>query len=156
MTKSGCASGSTDGSNNLKDDSYDAFADYLTEVVKHFRDSWGVTFRTLEPLNEPNASWWTANGSQEGCHFSPSNQQTIIKAVGAKLTSKGLTATTVGASDENSIDDAYNNMRALRRRDAGGHEPDERAQLQRQPAGRPADARDQQGASASGSRSPGR
>ena len=113
MTKSGCASGNSDGSNNLKDDSYDTFADYLTEVVKHFRDSWGVTFRTLEPLNEPNASWWTANGSQEGCHFSPSNQQTIIKAVGAKLTSKGLTATTVGASDENSIDDAYNNIRAF-------------------------------------------
>jgi O-glycosyl hydrolase len=113
MTKSGCASGSSDGTNNLKDDSYDAFADYLTEVVKHFRDSWGVTFRTLEPLNEPNANWWTANGSQEGCHFSPSNQQTIIKAVGAKLTSKGLTATTVSASDENSLDDAYNNMRAF-------------------------------------------
>ena len=84
MTKSGCASGSTDGSNNLKDDSYDAFADYLTEVVKHYRDSFGITFRTLEPLNEPNANWWKANGGQEGCHFSPANQQTIIKAVGAR------------------------------------------------------------------------
>jgi O-glycosyl hydrolase len=113
MTKSGCASGNTDGSNNLKDDSYDAFADYLTEVVKHFRDAWGITFRTLEPLNEPNASWWTANGTQEGCHFSPANQQTIIKAVGASLAAKGLTGTTVSASDENSIDDGYNNMRAF-------------------------------------------
>jgi len=112
MTKSGCASGSTDGSNNLKDDSYDAFAEYLTEVVKHFRDSWGITFRTLEPLNEPNASWWTANGTQEGCHFSAANQQTIIKAVAAKLTAKALTATTVSASDENSLDDAYNIIRA--------------------------------------------
>ena len=111
MTKSSCASGNTDGSNNLKDDSYDAFADYLTEVVRHFRDSWGTTFRTLEALNEPNATWWTANGSQEGCHFSPANQQTIVKAVGAKLAAKGLAATTVSASDENSIDDAYNNLR---------------------------------------------
>jgi O-glycosyl hydrolase len=111
MTKSGCASGSSDGSNNLKDDSYEAFAEYLTEVVKHFRDSWGTTFRTLEPLNEPNANWWTSNGSQEGCHFSPSNQQTIIKAVSARLASKGLTGTTVSASDENSMDDAYNNIR---------------------------------------------
>jgi O-glycosyl hydrolase len=113
MTKSGCASGNTDGSNNLKDDSYDAFADYLTEVVKHYRDSWGITFRTLEALNEPNASWWTANGGQEGCHFSPANQQTIIKAVGAALTAKGLTGTTVSASDENSIDDGYNNMKGF-------------------------------------------
>ena len=111
MTKSGCASGNTDGSNNLKDDSYAAFADYLTEVVKHYKDTFGITFRTLEPLNEPNASWWTANGSQEGCHFGGSNQQQIIKAVGASLTAKGLTGTTVGASDENSLDDAYNVMR---------------------------------------------
>ena len=113
MTKSGCASGNSDGSNNLKDDSYPAFADYLTEVVKHYRDAFGITFRTLEPLNEPNASWWTANGSQEGCHFSPTNQQQIIKAVGTSLAAKGLTATTVGASDENSLDDAYNNMRGF-------------------------------------------
>jgi O-glycosyl hydrolase len=111
MTKSGCASGNTDGSNNLKDDSYEAFAEYLTEVVKHFRDSWGITFRTLEPLNEPNANWWTANGSQEGCHFSSANQQSILKAVSARLAAKGLTATTIGASDENSMDDAYNIIR---------------------------------------------
>jgi O-glycosyl hydrolase len=113
MTKSGCASGNTDGSNNLKDDSYDAFADYLTEVVKHYRDTFSITFRTLEPLNEPNATWWKSNGGQEGCRFAAANQQTIIKAVGAKLTAKGLTATTVSASDENSIDDAYNNMRTF-------------------------------------------
>lgn len=113
MTKSGCASGNTDGSNNLRDDSYDAFADYLTEVVRHFRDTFGISFRTLEPLNEPNATWWTANGGQEGCRFAPANQQTIIKAVSAMLAAKGLTGTTVSASDENSIDDAYNNLRAF-------------------------------------------
>jgi O-glycosyl hydrolase len=110
MTKSGCASGNTDGSNNLKDDSYDLFADYLTEVVKHYHDALGITFRTLEPLNEPNSSWWKANGSQEGCHFSPSNQQQIIKAVGASLAAKGITGTHLSASDESSIDNAYNNM----------------------------------------------
>jgi O-glycosyl hydrolase len=115
MTSSGCASGNTDGSNNLKADSYDAFADYLTEVVKQYRDAFGITFRTLEPLNEPNATWWVANmtGGQEGCHFAPADQQAIIKAVGAMLAGKGLTGTTVSASDENSIDDGYNNMRAF-------------------------------------------
>jgi O-glycosyl hydrolase len=113
MTKSGCASGSTDGSNNLKDDAYDDFADYLTEVVKHFRDELNIEFRTLEPLNEPNANWWKSNGSQEGCHFSPSSQQQIIQAVAAALELKGLTATSVSASDENSMDEAYENMRAF-------------------------------------------
>jgi O-glycosyl hydrolase len=107
MTKSGCASGNTDGSNNLKDDSYDVFAAYLVEVVKHYHDTLGITFRSLEPMNEPNANWWKANGSQEGCHFGAANQQRIIKAVSAALTAKGITDTRVSASDENSMDDAY-------------------------------------------------
>jgi len=113
MTTSGCASGNTDGSNNLKANSYDAFADYLVQVVKHYRDAFGVTFRTLEPLNEPNASWWKASGGQEGCHFSPANQQTLIKAVSAALQSNGVTGVQVSASDENSMDDAYNNIRGF-------------------------------------------
>jgi O-glycosyl hydrolase len=113
MTKSGCASGSADGSNNLADDSYDAFADYLTEVVRHLRDSDGISFRTLEPLNEPYANWWRADGSQEGCHFSPSSQETLIRAVAAQLVEKGLTETRVSAADENSMDDAYDNLRGF-------------------------------------------
>ena len=112
MTKSGCASGSTDGSNNLKDDQYDEFADYLTEVVKHYRDEFGIEFRTLEPLNEPNANWWKSDGSQEGCHFSRANQETIVKLVAESLVKKGLTKTVLSASDENSMDDALTNLRA--------------------------------------------
>jgi O-glycosyl hydrolase len=111
MTKSSCAAGNTDGSNNLRDDSYEAFAEYLTEVVEHYRDTYGITFRTLSPMNEPNANWWTTTNGQEGCHFSPAQQQTIIRAVAAKLTEKGLTGTTVAASDENSIDDANTILR---------------------------------------------
>jgi O-glycosyl hydrolase len=110
MTKSGCAAGNTDGSNNLADDSYEEFADYLTEVTLHFADTWGITFRTLEPLNEPNADWWRENNNQEGCHFSPSNQETILRLVAQSLEEKGLTETTVSASDENSMDDAARNL----------------------------------------------
>jgi O-glycosyl hydrolase len=105
MTKSNCTSGNTDGSNNLKDDYYDDFAEYLTEVVKHFRDSWSTTFQTLDPMNEPMGTWWTSGGRQEGCHFERANQVNLIKQVGAKLASKGL-STKVSASDECSIDDA--------------------------------------------------
>jgi O-glycosyl hydrolase len=112
MTKSGCASGNTDGSNNLKDDSYGAFATYLVTVAKHYKDDLGITFRTLEPLNEPNANWWKSNGGQEGCHFGASNQQQIIKAVAAELVTQGVTDTKVSASDENSMDDALSIMSA--------------------------------------------
>ncbi|HEX3043496.1 MAG TPA: glycoside hydrolase, partial [Bacillota bacterium] len=106
MTKSQCSSGNTGGSNNLKDDSYDAFAEYLTEVVKHFQSSWGITFQTLDPMNEPMGTWWSSGGRQEGCHFDRANQVNLIKLVGAKLASKGLSGTKVSASDECSIDDA--------------------------------------------------
>lgn len=110
MTKSECASGHSSGADNLKEDAYDAFADYLTEVVKHYHDEYGINFRTLEPLNEPYADWWKSNGSQEGCHFSPSNQERIIGAVAQHLNSKGLNETVVSASDENSMDDALRNI----------------------------------------------
>lgn len=113
MTESGCASGSNDGSDNLMSDSYDAFADYLTEVVRHYRDEYDIVFRTLEPLNEPYANWWQANGSQEGCHFDRSSQETIIQAVAEQLSAKGLDDTTVSAADENSIDDALANLGAF-------------------------------------------
>ena len=90
MTYSGCASGASDGGNNLDSLYYDDFADYLTEVVRHFRTCWGITFRTLEPMNEPMGSWWSAYGNQEGCHFSRDVQDNIIKIVKAKLKKKKL------------------------------------------------------------------
>lgn len=113
MTNSGCASGSNDGSDNLKPDAYDDFAHYLTEVVKHYRDEYGITFRTLEPLNEPYANWWRADGSQEGCHFGPSSQERIIQELAQQLVDKGLDSTVISASDENSMDDALRNLEAF-------------------------------------------
>lgn len=110
MTNSGCASGGKNGASNLKSNYYKAFADYLTDVVKHFKDEWGVTFRTLEPFNEPISDWWKENGGQEGCHFSRNEQMTLIKDVSVKLQEKNLT-TEIAASDEtgyNETIDTYN------------------------------------------------
>jgi hypothetical protein len=113
MTNSGSVTGSTDGtSDNLNSGYYDAFADYLTTVVKQFNDNWGITFRTLEPLNEPISNWWKFGGSQEGAHFARSTQNTILGKVEAFLSSKGL-STKVSASDENSIDDALTSFNSL-------------------------------------------
>lgn len=99
-----------DGSNNLRDDQYDAFADYLTEVVKHYRDEWGITFRTLNPLNEPSSDWWKKGNMQEGSHFTNEKQAEIIKKVAASLKSKGLDGTVISAADDNSIDETVFNF----------------------------------------------
>lgn len=111
MTKSGCASGNSDGSNNLKDDYYDVFADYLTEVVKHLHDSLGLEFRTLEPFNEPNSNWWTALGKQEGCMFARATQPKLIQAVAKSLKAKAL-ATRLVAADANSIAEMAGNVQS--------------------------------------------
>lgn len=105
MTYSQCTAGSSNGlSNNLYDDSYDEFADYITEVLKHFRDYWGVTFRTVSPFNEPSTPFaWTAGGSQEGCHFDGDKQNQMITALGQSLADKGLT-TEISGPEETILD----------------------------------------------------
>ena len=106
MTKSGCVSGSSDGSDNLKEDYFDDFADYLSEVALHFKKEWGITFRTVEPFNEPSAGWWKSNGGQEGCGFK-NNQSKMIEELGKALKAKGLfPETSVSAADETNIGSA--------------------------------------------------
>lgn len=105
MTISGSVTGAKKShEDNLSPQYYDAFADYLTEVVKHFHDDWGITFQTLEPFNEPTGDWMFGNG-QEGCNFARPTQNIIIKDVAKALQDKGL-KTTIAASDEPSIENA--------------------------------------------------
>ncbi|NMI07863.1 hypothetical protein HF638_28090 [Paenibacillus sp. SZ31] len=104
MTISGGVSGAANGGNNLKPDYYDDFADYLTEVVKHFRDNWGITFDSVTPLNEPISTWWKQGNDQEGMHFDRAEQNTILSQLQASLNAKGL-STKLSAPEEYSIDD---------------------------------------------------
>ncbi len=106
MTNSGCVAGGKDGADNLKSDYFDDFADYLSEVAKHFKEEWGITFRTVEPFNEPSAGWWASGKDQEGCGFK-NNQSKMIIELGKALTRKGLfPETSVSAADESNIGDA--------------------------------------------------
>jgi O-glycosyl hydrolase len=113
MTKSNCAASTPDGtSGNLMDDKYEAFAHYLTEVVKQAAEKWGIVFQTLNPLNEPIAKWWKEGNRQEGCHFDHKQQSVIIHEVQRKLVEKGLTQTRISAPDETSIDDTLESFTA--------------------------------------------
>lgn len=40
---------------NLAPENYDAFVDYLTEVVGFYKFEMNMTFRTIAPFNEPSA-----------------------------------------------------------------------------------------------------
>jgi O-glycosyl hydrolase len=116
MTRSGTSEGAADGGSNLQEKFYGAgsgsFADYLTTVVAHYHDTWGITFRTLDPLNEPLPYWWKADDrKQEGCHFSIAEQDRVLRDVGESLAAKGL-MTRLSASDENDIDNQFKELKA--------------------------------------------
>ncbi len=108
MTNSGRTSGASGCGNNLKADQYDAFAAYLAEVTKHFRDSWGTTFATVSPVNEPDGTWWCLGGGQEGSAWSEAQQASIVTKLGEQLDSRGLTLTGVSAPDSNGVTAAKN------------------------------------------------
>lgn len=97
-------SGASGGGNNLQSWNYDQHAYHLAAVARRARDQWGVTFRTVDPFNEPSSDWWTATGTQEGCHFDASIQRTVLANLRARLDAQGLTGVGISASDETSYD----------------------------------------------------
>lgn len=116
MTRSGCSAGSVEGNTaNLRSDMYDDFADYLTEVVKYYHDSLGITFQTLEPFNEPFSTWWKALGGQEGCYFGQADQEKMIRELYLKMEAKGMLGYCgITAMDSNTLDECYNGMTGYR------------------------------------------
>lgn len=110
MTKNNDASGGSDCGNNLRDDQYDDYANFLADVVRQFRDNEGIAFRTLSPLNEPNATYWCAWNGQEGAGFTLDKQDLVVREVAQALSAKGVATTTIAAPDTYSPDQATNNF----------------------------------------------
>lgn len=103
MTYSGCVSGNTDGGkDNLKPEYYEEFAHYLVDVCKHYKEEYGIEFKTLEPFNESVTNFWYANGPQEGCHFDYQSQIKFVRVLEPILRASGLN-TVISASDETNI-----------------------------------------------------
>lgn len=84
MTRNGhtyCTSGL--GSTNLKNGCYDEYAKYLADILEHFRDSLGIDFNYVSPVNEPQWEW---NGNnQEGNRASDDDIRKIVDSLYAEL-----------------------------------------------------------------------
>jgi O-glycosyl hydrolase len=109
MTVSGCSSGGEDPSaDNLREDSYTAFACYMADVIEHWTKEGVITFQSVSPMNEPATSYWEyLSPKQEGCHFSPGESQSrILVELNNQLQEKGIDIVICG-TDETSIDSAY-------------------------------------------------
>lgn len=78
MTKNGKTHGEVIYDNNLKEECYEAFAQYLLVIVNHLYDNIVRKYDKnndieilISPVNEPQWKWGGADASQEGCHFDP-------------------------------------------------------------------------------------
>jgi len=100
MTVSGRVSGAEKGSDdNLRSGAEPLFAAYLARTVDELQRRHRITFRTLSPVNEPNTDYWFATNKQEGSHWSPARQATMIDATAAALKARNL-KTVISAPDE--------------------------------------------------------
>ncbi|MEV0223339.1 glycoside hydrolase [Streptomyces sp. NPDC050704] len=97
-------SGASGGGNNLQTWNYRQHASHLAAVALRAKNNWGVNFATVDPFNEPSSTWWTATGTQEGCHMDASVQAAVLPHMRSELDKRGLTATRISASDETSYD----------------------------------------------------
>ncbi|MFI5938523.1 glycoside hydrolase [Actinoplanes sp. NPDC051494] len=97
-------SGAAGGGLNLQSWNHTQHAAHLAIVARRARDEWGVTFRTVDPFNEPSSSWWRADGTQEGCYIDAGTQRSVLAQLRAELNRQGLSGVPISASDETSYD----------------------------------------------------
>ncbi len=105
MTNSGCSSGGANpNKNNLRDDCYESFAEYLANVTEYINNTLGIKVSSLSPMNEPNTQYWKINSEkQEGCHFdSGDSQNRIILETAKALKQRELNHIQIIGSDETS------------------------------------------------------
>jgi O-glycosyl hydrolase len=83
---------------NLKPDKYNAYADFLTEVVKHF-DKEGFHFNYISPVNEPQWDWANDFGkaSQEGSPWTNAEIHQVVTALNTSLETKKLSTKILAA-----------------------------------------------------------
>jgi galactan endo-1,6-beta-galactosidase len=107
-------SGGADGNaDNLQSWNRQQHAVYMATIAKYAHDNWGVDFDYVDPFNEPIANWWTATGTQEGCHFNVATQSIVIDHLRAELDARGLSWMPITASDESLYDQAVSTWNGL-------------------------------------------
>lgn len=103
MTNSGCSTGNLKAEeNNIKDDEYDDFAEYMAHVANYMTREMGLKVRSVSPMNEPNTNYWPAmNYKQEGCHIDAGEAQSkLLVLTKEALKRYGLNNIILTTSDE--------------------------------------------------------
>jgi O-glycosyl hydrolase len=97
------------GTTNLKEGYEDQFAQYLVDILAHFRDNPDaaerIDFDYISPVNEPHVSW-DENSGQEGCRYSNEDLKRVILAVDAALRERAL-RTSIRTPESNTYKSLY-------------------------------------------------
>ncbi|RRR96893.1 glycoside hydrolase [Glycomyces terrestris] len=107
------AGGADGNADNLQSWNRRQHAVYMATIAKYAHDNWGVDFDYVDPFNEPIANWWTATGTQEGCHFTVATQSVVIDHLRTELDARGLSWMPITASDESLYDQAVSTWNGL-------------------------------------------
>ncbi len=101
MTESGYVTGGFDANaEQIKPAAIGKFATYLKTAAQQVEDAYGISFDTIDPLNEPNTNYWgttmggngqPTGGRQEGAHVGPARQAEVLTALAAELAEEGTT-----------------------------------------------------------------
>lgn len=92
---------------NLQDDKYNAYADFLTTVIRHF-DAAGLHFKWVSPVNEPQWDWsgTPGNAKQEGSPWTNEEIYRVTKALDRSLSAQKLT-TNILLTEAGMLDHLY-------------------------------------------------
>jgi len=69
----------TKGNTNISPEKYDAFAKYISNVVKGVEQVSGVKLNYISPINEPQWDW--SDGGQEGCPYKNSEIAGLVRSI---------------------------------------------------------------------------
>lgn len=97
----------TNATTNLKPGAENAFAQYLSDILRHFRDNPNpaerIDFNFIFPVNEPQWDW---QHGQEGCRAANGDLKTIFTALKSRLDADGVKTKILGP-ESGSIPDMY-------------------------------------------------
>lgn len=73
---------------NLASERFEAFASHLAACARHFLEVEGMPVVAVSPVNEPEWGW--NEPKQEGCHYSPDEAASMLRATLAVFAREGL------------------------------------------------------------------
>ena len=89
MTVSGQASGGlTESANNLPEENYMAFVDYVLTIADKFVEM-GYPVKAISPINEPQWKWGGDWVGQEGCHYDVDECIKVLELFATEMQKRG-------------------------------------------------------------------